>query len=126
MGPAQRAADTATGPGRVSVENIPSEPDRLPDQRIYGRVTVILGLSIEVGGVHNRLPIGDHCRIKNRVRASASNLSGDIRQDLRFKFDQFPALLQGLVMIPFKDFPGYCHHHRQITLVGQGIKKLVD
>ena len=50
----------------VLVNNILSEMERLPDNLIYGRVTAIVGLLVEVGGVHGALSIGDHCVLTGR------------------------------------------------------------
>lgn len=55
-------ADTVT----VFVNNILSEMERLPDYQVYGRVTAIVGLLVEVGGVQGALSIGDHCVVIGR------------------------------------------------------------
>ncbi len=39
---------------------------RLPDYKVYGHVTKIIGLLIEIGGVEGSFTIGDHCLIKVR------------------------------------------------------------
>lgn len=39
---------------------------RIPEYHLYGRVTAVLGMLVEVGGVQRRLSIGDRCRIAAR------------------------------------------------------------
>ena len=46
--------------------NILDELDRLPAQSLYGRVTAIVGLMIEVKGIEGELSIGDRCRLIGR------------------------------------------------------------
>ncbi len=46
--------------------NISKEVDRLPDHKVFGQVTDVVGLLIEVGGVHGSLSVGDHCNILAR------------------------------------------------------------
>ena len=48
------------------VNNIVNEIDRRPDYRIHGRVTAVVGLLVEVGGLQGALSIGDHCEIVGR------------------------------------------------------------
>ena len=50
----------------ISADNIVTEVDRLPDHKVYGRVSAITGLLVEVGGIREGLSIGDHCRINGR------------------------------------------------------------
>ncbi|MEO5337307.1 MAG: flagellar protein export ATPase FliI [Magnetospirillum sp. WYHS-4] len=50
----------------VIVHNVLSEIERLPDYAVYGRVTAIVGLLVEVGGVQGSLSIGDHCVVIGR------------------------------------------------------------
>jgi flagellum-specific ATP synthase len=47
-------------------EHILDELGRLPDHSVYGRVTAIVGLMIEVKGVEGELSIGDRCRLIGR------------------------------------------------------------
>ncbi len=47
----------------VLFDNIVREVGRLPDHRIFGRVTNVVGLLIEVGGVEGHLSVGDHCEV---------------------------------------------------------------
>ncbi len=44
-------------------DNILKELERLPEQSIYGRVTAIIGLMVEVQGVEGELSIGDRCTL---------------------------------------------------------------
>lgn len=46
--------------------NIAKEVDRLPDYKVFGKVTDVVGLLIEVGGVQGSLSVGDHCEILAR------------------------------------------------------------
>ena len=43
--------------------------EQIPDHRLYGRVTAIQGMLIEVGGVQRRLMVGDRCLIQRRSGA---------------------------------------------------------
>ncbi|MCH7551557.1 MAG: flagellum-specific ATP synthase FliI, partial [Proteobacteria bacterium] len=47
--------------------NISKEVNRLPDYKIFGQVTDIVGLLIEVSGIQGSLSIGDHCHITART-----------------------------------------------------------
>ena len=48
------------------VNNVVNELDGLPEFRIFGQVTQIVGLLVEVGGIGGSLSMGDHCRIVGR------------------------------------------------------------
>ncbi|GEM_PF-38507 len=50
----------------VFASNIINEVNRLQDYQVYGRVTAIVGLLVEVGGLQGSLSIGDHCRLRGR------------------------------------------------------------
>ncbi|MGY9003793.1 MAG: flagellar protein export ATPase FliI [Rhodospirillales bacterium] len=50
----------------VFFDNIVNEIERLPDYKMYGQVSAIVGLLVEVDGVQGSLSIGDHCRIIGR------------------------------------------------------------
>ncbi len=39
---------------------------QLPEHHLYGRVTAVQGMLIEVGGVQRRLMVGDHCLVQRR------------------------------------------------------------
>ena len=49
-------------------DTIIKEVGRLPDQRIFGRVTNVVGLLIEVSGVEGHLSVGDHCEVISRSK----------------------------------------------------------
>lgn len=51
---------------RAFANNIANEVARLPDHQVYGRVADIIGLLVEVGGLHGTLSVGDHIRIDAR------------------------------------------------------------
>jgi flagellum-specific ATP synthase len=40
--------------------------DQIPEHHLYGRVTAVQGMLIEVGGVQRRLMVGDRCLIQRR------------------------------------------------------------
>jgi len=42
------------------------EIDRLPDYEVFGRVTAISGMLVEVGGAHGALSVGDRCALVRR------------------------------------------------------------
>ena len=46
--------------------NIIAELRRIPDYRVVGRVTAVLGLLVEIGGVEGALSVGDRCKVKRR------------------------------------------------------------
>ena len=50
----------------VFVNNMINEVGRLPDYRVYGQVSAVVGLLVEVSGVQGSLAVGDHCRIVGR------------------------------------------------------------
>ncbi len=58
----------ASGKSIVAVyfDNIIKEIERLPGRRVFGRVTSVVGLLVEVGGVEGGLSVGDHCRLIGR------------------------------------------------------------
>jgi flagellum-specific ATP synthase len=39
---------------------------RLPEYRVYGHVTQIVGMLVEIGGVEGNFSVGDYCRISGR------------------------------------------------------------
>jgi flagellar biosynthesis/type III secretory pathway ATPase len=43
-----------------------SNLSQIPEHHLYGRVTAIQGMLIEVGGVHRRLMVGDRCLVQRR------------------------------------------------------------
>ena len=50
----------------VLANTIVNEVARLPHYSVYGRVTAVIGLLVEVDGVQGSLSIGDHCRLIGR------------------------------------------------------------
>ncbi|MEX2452262.1 MAG: flagellar protein export ATPase FliI [Rhodospirillales bacterium] len=50
----------------VFASNIVNAVNRLQNYQAYGRVTAIVGLLVEVGGLQGSLSIGDHCRLRGR------------------------------------------------------------
>ena len=46
--------------------NIFTNIRRIPDYQTYGRVTAVLGLLVEVGGVEGSLSVGDRCQVIRR------------------------------------------------------------
>ncbi len=45
------------------VENLIAEIDSVSDSQIFGRVTSVLGMLVEVGGISSRLSVGDRCQV---------------------------------------------------------------
>ena len=48
---------------KFPTKHILNEIDRLPEKTVYGRVTAIVGLMVEVEGVVGELSIGGRCRL---------------------------------------------------------------
>lgn len=57
---------TGFSPVSVHFNNIVQEVGRLPDQTVYGRVTSVVGLLVEVSGLEGHVSVGDHCRLIGR------------------------------------------------------------
>ncbi len=53
-------------PSNDLVDNVQKTLDDLPEHRLFGRVTKILGLLVEVGGIERELSIGDRCILMPR------------------------------------------------------------
>lgn len=51
---------------RYDPDRIIQEIDGIPAARIFGRVTSVLGMLVEVGGVERRLSVGGRCRVITR------------------------------------------------------------
>ncbi|SBW01617.1 flagellum-specific ATP synthase [uncultured Alphaproteobacteria bacterium] len=45
----------------VLIQNILHEIERLPDYEVFGRVTAVSGMLVEIGGAHGALSVGDRC-----------------------------------------------------------------
>lgn len=45
---------------------IASDLEKIPEYRLYGRVTAVLGMMVEIGGVERALSIGDRCHVQAR------------------------------------------------------------
>ena len=39
---------------------------RIPEYRLYGRVSAVLGMLVEIGGTERRLSVGDRCNLRGR------------------------------------------------------------
>src|SRR3546814_16526547 len=48
------------------LRHLASDLDKVPDFRLYGRVTAVLGMMVEIGGVERALSIGDRCYVQAR------------------------------------------------------------
>lgn len=48
------------------LRHLTSDIDKIPDFRLYGRVTAVLGMMVEIGGVERALSIGDRCYVQAR------------------------------------------------------------
>ena len=51
---------------RAPVEAFLKDLARIPDYRVYGRVTAVLGMLVEIGGVERELAVGSRCRVTTR------------------------------------------------------------
>ena len=51
-----------------SLNSLLTKLTQIPEYHLYGRVTAVLGMLVEVGGVQRRLSIGDRCRVAARGR----------------------------------------------------------
>ncbi|MCH7777092.1 MAG: flagellar protein export ATPase FliI [Gemmatimonadetes bacterium] len=51
-----------------SLNSLLTNLTQIPEYHLYGRVTAVLGMLVEVGGVQRRLSIGDRCRVAARGR----------------------------------------------------------
>jgi flagellum-specific ATP synthase len=50
----------------VLIQNMLHEIDRLPHYEVFGRVTAVSGMLVEVGGAHGALSVGDRCMLARR------------------------------------------------------------
>ncbi len=50
----------------MRVAHLLSSLERIPSQRLYGRVTAVLGMLVEIGGVEHQLSIGGRCTLLAR------------------------------------------------------------
>ncbi len=50
----------------LHVDSLIRDIGRLPDAQVFGRVSGVQGMLVELGGMHGALSIGDHCRIVTR------------------------------------------------------------
>lgn len=48
------------------LRHLASDLEKVPDFRLYGRVTAVLGMMVEIGGVERALSIGDRCFVQAR------------------------------------------------------------
>jgi flagellum-specific ATP synthase len=51
----------------VLLRNLLTDIERVPEHQIYGRVTAVQGMLVEIGGVQNNLSVGDRCQIVARA-----------------------------------------------------------
>jgi flagellum-specific ATP synthase len=51
---------------RFDPDHLVAEIAQVPETKLYGRVTSVLGMLVEVGGVERRLSIGGRCRVLSR------------------------------------------------------------
>jgi len=48
---------------------VQTDLSQIPEHHLYGRVTAVQGMLVEVGGVQKRLMVGDHCHVQGRSEA---------------------------------------------------------
>ena len=51
---------------KTIIGDLASEIDKLPDYSVIGRVTSVLGMMVEVGGVERALSIGDRVLLTSK------------------------------------------------------------
>ena len=60
---------------------IAKEVESLPEYKVFGKVTDVVGMLIEVGGVQSSLSVGDHCEVvarnQRRVRCQVVGFSNN-------------------------------------------------
>jgi len=49
------------------LRHLAGDIDKVPEFRLYGRVTAVLGMMVEIGGVERALSIGDRCFVQARA-----------------------------------------------------------
>ena len=47
----------------ISTKNLIAAIDEVPERQIYGRVTAVLGMLVEVGGAAANLSVGGRCQV---------------------------------------------------------------
>jgi len=50
----------------LTLQSLVSDLAQIPEQRRYGRVTAVLGMLLEIGGVPESLAVGGRCEIVGR------------------------------------------------------------
>src|SRR5258708_23629963 len=50
----------------LTLQSLVSDLAQIPEQRRYGRVTAVLGMLLEIGGVPESLAVGGRCEIGGR------------------------------------------------------------
>jgi flagellum-specific ATP synthase len=58
--------DLKERPLATLLHHLVSDIEKVPDFRLYGRVTAVLGMMVEIGGVERALSIGDRCFVHAR------------------------------------------------------------
>ena len=58
------------------MENVKADLQRIPDYRLFGRVTAIQGLLVEVAGIERHVSVGSDCRLLARDREVAAEVVG--------------------------------------------------
>ena len=48
------------------LKHLATDIEKIPEFRLYGRVTAVLGMMVEIGGVERALSIGDRCFVQAR------------------------------------------------------------
>lgn len=48
------------------IGNLAADIEKIPEFRLYGRVTAVQGMMVEIGGVERALSIGDRIHLQRR------------------------------------------------------------
>ncbi|MDJ0895926.1 MAG: flagellar protein export ATPase FliI [Alphaproteobacteria bacterium] len=57
----------------IALENLKSELSQVADHHVFGRVTAVLGIMVQVGGIERYLSVGDRCDIHPRGHEAGKN-----------------------------------------------------
>jgi len=71
-----RFAQKERAPLSLFTESFKKEIDRVPAAKVFGKVTAVQGMLIEIGGVQGDLTIGDHCLVEARKRKLVCEVIG--------------------------------------------------
>jgi len=80
----------------VGLATLLQEMRELPEHYRYGRVTGVLGMLLELGGVPQSLAVGGRCEVLSREnRRVACEQPREVRADLADGYAELAKLLEG-------------------------------